>query len=72
MVFADIEASGVADELAAKSRAGEFDMGYETETPSTAKPEGQLVPNPVPEEPEDVDLESEAFVGPRRGHFVYL
>jgi len=31
------EASGVADELAAKARAGEFDMG--TETPNTAKPE---------------------------------
>ena len=60
MVFADIEASGVAEELAAKARAGEFDMGYETETPNTAKPEGQLVPNPVPEEPEDMELEPEA------------
>jgi len=39
MVSADIEASGVADELAAKARAGKFDMGYGTETPNTAKPE---------------------------------
>jgi len=38
MVFADIDASGVAFELAAKARAGEFDVDFEHEEPRTAKP----------------------------------
>jgi hypothetical protein len=54
-VFADIEYNVVAEELAAKARAGEFDTNDETEAPKTAR----LISEASREE-EDMDLESEA------------
>jgi hypothetical protein len=59
MVFADIEYSGVADELAAKARAGEFDFNYETEPPKTARLISESGEHSQ-EEPDDMELESEA------------
>lgn len=61
MVFADIEYNGVADELAAKARAGEFDVNYETEAPKSARLITESVFNESrEEEPSDIDLESES------------
>ena len=62
MVFADIELSGVVDELAAKARAGEFDADYELEAPKSARLIAEAVSREPPREegPEDVDLETEA------------
>ena len=62
MVFADIEYSGVADELAAKARAGEFEVHDETEAPKTARLISETSPSEgsPKDEPEDMDLESEA------------
>lgn len=60
MVFADIEYSGVADELAAKARAGEFDINFEIEAPKSARLITEVFNESREEEPEDMDLESEA------------
>lgn len=61
MVFADVDASGVADELAAKARAGEFDVDFELDQPTTAKPPidngPAVVENVMDEDHEVMDLE---------------
>ncbi len=59
MVFADVDASGVAFELAAKARAGDFDVDFELDEPRTAKPatesERDGAENEKHEEPENLD-----------------
>ncbi|KAF9561181.1 Mob1/phocein [Agrocybe pediades] len=59
MVFADAEATALADELAAKARQGELEPDYEAETPQTARP-GEKSQDDEEEEEEQQDLDSEA------------
>jgi len=41
MVFADVEATAIADDLAARARAGDFEPDFEAGAPGTARPSAQ-------------------------------
>ncbi|KDR65783.1 hypothetical protein GALMADRAFT_148369 [Galerina marginata CBS 339.88] len=60
MVFTDAEASAVADELAAKAKAGELEADYEHEGPKTARPGDEPATEKELEEDEpDLDGETQ-------------
>ena len=56
MVFADAEASAVADELAARAKAGELEPDYEEDGPRTAK---ATEAEPLKDDEEDMDLDTD-------------
>jgi hypothetical protein len=52
MVFAEVEATAIADELAARARVGDFEPDFEAGGPKAARPADQ--------EPEDLEVDADA------------
>jgi hypothetical protein len=52
MVFAEVEATAIADELAARARVGDFEPDFEAGGPKAARP--------VDQEPEDLEVDADA------------
>ena len=52
MVVAEVEATAIADELAARARVGDFEPDFEAGAPKTARPADQ--------EPEDLEVDADA------------
>ncbi|CAA7268892.1 unnamed protein product [Cyclocybe aegerita] len=64
MVFNDAEASAVADELAAKAKAGELEPDFEAEIPKTAKPAADVGKAKEEQEGDENDTKFEISLSP--------